>query len=520
MKITFLGHAGFCVETSDTVVITDPWLSPTGAFDSAWFQLPRNHHLAAFVQEKLGDSHRERFVYISHEHKDHLDLAFLDSLRCRDFTVVIPDFRRDYLVNAFADYRCKDVVACGDGDSVAIPGGFLKLYLDDSELNRDSAILVRTGGRTFLNLNDCRIVDELPGIARQEGTPDVFACQFSGAGWHPTCYEYSREQYEAIARKKVRASSTASRKPSRRSSRGCTSPLRDLPASSTPLSFTSTSSRSTSSRGLRRSSSISTAACHARQRAGPSSCRATCSTRAAARSSTRPRNVSTATATSNTYGTTRVPSSPSSRLGKPSTGPQDGGERVLGGVKSVLEAKLTGLTLHDRVHTPLYFRLDDLPARMLRVDFPTKTVEEVDGLSDGDFYSMTAPSWEVARVLDGKITWDDFSLTFRMRLNREPDIYHTVVQGFLRLEPEDMNRFCERLLRIETNQERIVVECNGTRYAVDRYCPHQGGDLRRAWVEEGRFLTCARHQWQFDLENEGAARHNVGSMHAVCLDDD
>ena len=199
MKITFLGHAGFCVETSDTVVITDPWLSPTGAFDSAWFQLPRNHHLAAFVQEKLGDSHRERFVYISHEHKDHLDLAFLDSLRCRDFTVVIPDFRRDYLVNAFAHYRCKDVVACGDGDSVAIPGGFLKLYLDDSELNRDSAILVRTGGRTFLNLNDCRIVDELPGIARQEGTPDVFACQFSGAGWHPTCYEYSREQYEAIA---------------------------------------------------------------------------------------------------------------------------------------------------------------------------------------------------------------------------------------------------------------------------------------------------------------------------------
>ena len=49
-------------------------------------------------------------------------------------------------------------------------------------------------------------------------------------------------------------------------------------------------------------------------------------------------------------------------------------------------------------------------------------------------------------MLDDKITWDDFSLTFRMRLNREPDIYHTVVQGFLRLEPEDMNWFCERLL--------------------------------------------------------------------------
>ena len=123
---------------------------------------------------------------------------------------------------------------------------------------------------------------------------------------------------------------------------------------------------------------------------------------------------------------------------------------------------------------------------------------------------MTAPSWEVARVLDGKITWDDFSLTFRMRLNREPDIYHTVVQGFLRLEPEDMNWFCERLLAIETNQERIVVEANGTRYAVDRYCPHQGGDLQPGWVEEGRFLTCARHQWQFDLENDGSGATQRG----------
>ncbi len=38
MLITYLGHAGFCVETSRSLVIMDPWLSPLGAFDSAWFQ--------------------------------------------------------------------------------------------------------------------------------------------------------------------------------------------------------------------------------------------------------------------------------------------------------------------------------------------------------------------------------------------------------------------------------------------------------------------------------------------------
>jgi UDP-MurNAc hydroxylase len=520
MKITFLGHAGFCVETSESIVITDPWLSPTGAFDSAWFQLPRNHHLAAFVQEKLGDSQRERFVYISHEHKDHLDLAFLDSLRCRDFTVVIPDFRRDYLVTAFADYRCKDVVACGDGDSLAIPEGRIKLYLDDSELNRDSAILVQAGGRSFLNLNDCRIIDALPGIARQEGAPDVFACQFSGAGWHPTCYDYSREQYEAIASKKVRAkfSSVAQAIKTLRPRVYLASagppcfldpalvhlnfePVNIFPGASQVIEYLD--------RRLPRSATT-----------WPELMPGDVLDADTGRVSYRAKERLDAENYEQYVRKYAATFEPLFAARESQYRPQDGGARLLEGVQSVLEEKLAGLTLHDRVHTPLYFRLDDLPGRMLRVDFPTRTIEQVDGLSDGDFYSVTAPSWEVARVLDGKITWDDFSLTFRMRLNREPDIYHTVVQGFLRLESEDMNWFCERLLNIETNQERIVVECNGTRYAVDRYCPHQGGDLRRAWVEEGRFLTCARHQWQFDLENDGVARRNVGSIHAVCLDED
>ena len=50
MRITYLGHAGFCVETSQATVIMDPWLSPTGAFDAAWFQFPRNHHLRGLLE--------------------------------------------------------------------------------------------------------------------------------------------------------------------------------------------------------------------------------------------------------------------------------------------------------------------------------------------------------------------------------------------------------------------------------------------------------------------------------------
>jgi UDP-MurNAc hydroxylase len=520
MRITFLGHAGFCVELSRAIVITDPWLSPSGAFDSAWFQYPRNHHLAAHVQERLADSRKERFVYVSHEHKDHFDPAFLESLRSRDFTVVIADFRRPYLKSAFAAYRCKDVIACRDGEEVEIPGGRLKLYLDDSELNRDSAILIEGDGRSFLNLNDCRIFDELPSIAQEEGPIDVFTCQFSGAGWHPTCYDYSQEVYETISRKKTLAKFHSVAKGIR-----TVSPRAFIPSAGPPcfldpmlsrLNFETVNIFPRSARLLEflrpRLRRVDTSLLDLM-----------------------PGDVVDAETCTVAYET-------KDRVSEEAVEPYirsyaalyegfflerqrqyhdgNGAGGLLGQLQGALEEKLDALTLHDRIQTPLYFCLNDAPDQMLRVDFPAKRIDFATQIEDENQYSITAPSWEVARVLDEKITWDDFSLTFRMRLDREPDVHQTLLQGFLRLEPEDMNWFCSKLLNIEENNERIVVEAAGRRYAIDRYCPHQGGDLGEGWIEEGRFLTCARHQWQFDLERDGEAIGNEGSIHAVCLDDD
>jgi UDP-MurNAc hydroxylase len=185
MQITYLGHAGFCVETSRSIVVMDPWVSPSGAFDSAWFQFPCNHHLAALIQEKLQDATKDRYLYISHEHKDHFDLSFLNSLPTRDFTLIVPRYRRPAIHELLADYRCKDLITCHDGQEIPIADGSVTLYLDDSELNRDSAILMTADGRSFLNLNDCKIHERLPEIRQMAGNVDVFACQFSGAMWHP-----------------------------------------------------------------------------------------------------------------------------------------------------------------------------------------------------------------------------------------------------------------------------------------------------------------------------------------------
>ncbi len=199
--------------------------------------------------------------------------------------------------------------------------------------------------------------------------------------------------------------------------------------------------------------------------------------------------------------------------------PQNGQREILfKRLQAQLEEKLSRFVLSERVDRPLYFRLDERSDPMLRVDFEARSVKPVCEMEEHNFYSISAPSWEVERVLDKRLTWEDFSLTFRMRLTREPDVYQTLIQGFLIMEPEDLNHFCARLLDLESHRERIIVEAGGCRYSVNRICPHQGGDLTEAWVEEDRYLVCPRHRWRFDLYNGGKSDTSQESIEAVALE--
>lgn len=519
MRITFLGHAGFLVETQSAVLIADPWLSPSGAFDAAWFQFPRNHHLAALVQEKFADSSKPRYLYISHEHKDHFDKAFLDSIQCRDFTVILPDFHRAALAQAMANYECKDVVLLADQEEADICGGKFKLYLDDSELNRDSAMLLKADGQAFLNLNDCRINDALPVIKREEGHINVLAMQFSGANWHPVCYDYSPERYAAISRKKVMAKFNAVAQGIKTMSPDFYLPSAGPPCFLDPMllhiNFEETNIFSQA-----------WALTPYLERRFPAA-----TTRWPELMPGDVLDVSEGVV--HASGSERVDErgfrgyvegyaaeyAGFFRARQKQYGWRDP-LRLLQRLKEDMAGKLEALELHDRVTTNLYFGFTDVQHMALRINFHERDIAMCRGIDEANYYQINAPSWEVARVLDGRISWEDFAHTFRIRLGREPDVYQTIVSAFIRLEPADLNRFCAKILSIESRQERIVKEANGNRYVVDRYCPHQGGDLMYGWIDEDRYLTCPRHGWRFDLESAGLCPDNAGSVHAVCLEDE
>jgi UDP-MurNAc hydroxylase len=513
MQITFLGHAGFLIETQHALVVADPWLSPQGAFDSAWMQFPRNHQLAPFVRERLEFSTKERFLYISHEHKDHYDPDFLRTLTKRDFTVVIGRFRRTALRDAFEAYGARRIITCGDQQEVPFKGGYLKLYLTDSGTNRDSALLVQEGGRSFLNLNDCKIHDRLQRIVAEEGPIDVFTAQFSGAIWHPTCYDYSREEYIEHSRQK-RASKfeavaraieivqprayLASAGPA------CfldpslfhinLEPVNIFPRASELFSFLHHRLAGKTPRlfepmpGDVLDGDVADMVCLAPERVTDE-------------------NVSQYL---RSYASlqTRVFRERRRNMMLEEV------DRIHLRLREELQHKLDAFSLADRVMMPLYLGLVELPGQLLRVDFRSRRVDVVSEVRDLSRYTLIASAADIVRVLDRKLNWEDFLLSFRFRASRQPDIYDATLHNFLAAEIEDLRAMCDGTLDTESLKERTVVSAGGLRYSVNRYCPHQGADLEEGWIEEGRYLVCPRHRWRFDLSDGGVCSANGCSIQA------
>jgi UDP-MurNAc hydroxylase len=511
MQITFLGHAGFIVETAGAIVVMDPWLSPRGAFDSAWMQLPRNHHLAPLVREKLETPGKERFLYISHEHKDHFDPEFLATVQRRDFTVLVPRFHRSELQDVFAKYGCKRVIACEDGREVPIKGGYIKLFVSEQGTNRDSAVMVRGDNQCFLNLNDCKLHDRMVRIVAEEGPIDVFSAQFSGAIWHPTCYEYAPEVYSAISLKKrdskFEAVARALEQVQPRAYIAAAGPACFLDPAQFHLNFEKVNIFPSATQLFS----------YMKQRLPDAATRYlepmpgdVLDVRSLEFTTLSPERVTPENFEQylRDYAAQQEYVFRERRRNMLRAEVDEIHERL----RVELQRKLDLLDLHERVGMPLYVELTELPDRLLRVDFKGRRVDVVPEIREAVRYTMKASAADIVRVLDRKLNWEDFLLSFRLRLSRNPDVYEPVLHGFLGVEIEDMREFCDGIRSTEAQRERTVVEAGGKKFSIQRFCPHQGADMSEGWVEEGRYLVCPRHRWQFDLHEGGRCTQNNSSL--------
>ena len=523
MKITYLGHAGFCVETPSTLIIMDPWLSKSGAFDSAWFQYPQNHHLADYVRDLIKTSKKDKYIYISHEHQDHFDINFLKSLESSEITFVLADFVHPVVKNIIIKNNCpyKKIISLKDNEELHFKDGLLTLFVLDMELDCDSAILVKTQSRTFLNLNDCKIHERLSKIAKKYGPIDIFAAQFSGAVWHPTCYVMDEKTYRIICLNKNKRKFEIIAKALEIVKPTLYIPSAGPPCFLDPMLFPINFQEvNTYPRAPQLIENLNK---HFRKKK-----------LATQWPEVMPGDILDAEQFKFTYlAPNRIKDDnfqeyiqsyakqyedffEKRSIENSKVDPK----QTFINLKQELLKKLSRIQLiRKNIPIPLYFSLSDYKDEIYRIDFQKNTITITTEIAEtNNFYSIQTPAWQINKVITGELKWPDFALTFRATLQRVPDVYNTLMHGFVTLEEESLERFCKLFYEIFSKKERINVVCKGKTYSVLRYCPHQGGDLLHAWTEDS-LLVCPRHQWKFDLENHGRCRYNDADIDAICLSD-
>lgn len=424
MQITFLGHAGLLVETAQALLLVDPWLSREGAFGSALMQFPRNHHLAATVRERVEASPKARFLCVSHEHPDRLDPAFLATLP-RDLTVVLPAFRRPALSAQLGAQGFARVVTLEEGALLPLPGGSLRVFLDESGLAHDSALQVQADGLQLLALNGCALRPRLTRCVREAGPLDLLGARCAGrlesvgralqaleprllvASDGPACF-LDPKLFHLNSSESARAPLLAAQLDAQL--RGLrTRRLEPMPGDVLELASGELGAQGTERvDGPRREAYL---AAYAAGQADLYAARA----REAAR-----------------------------------VDPQATLERL----QDALEERLSALGVPERAPVPLYVSLEELPYRYLRVDFALQLVERVPYISDSQRHALSVAAADIAPVLDGALPWESLLLSFRMQLRSAPGAEDPLLQGFLALETPELGPFRAALSGARPEQSR------------------------------------------------------------------
>ncbi|GAB3255483.1 MBL fold metallo-hydrolase [Alteromonas gracilis] len=500
--VTALGHAGLRISTPRTTVLLDPWISPGGAFLGSWFPFPDNGHLAGPPLQQAD------LVVVSHEHLDHLDLAFLADLPAH-VPVVVPRYPATIMERRLAAIGREHVIVLDPWERHHFgPDDWLTVIPEHCPMSHDSAVLVHVGGRTVLHTNDARIsLAQARRAAAEAGGIDAMGIQMSGASWHPVCYEYdaaSRAEIDTVKRiGKFKAATRLVRGTRPRLVMPYAGPPAFLdeslfehnPGLHGPGIFPDQEEAATWLRDHLREQQIevllpgdsvdpATLRVHRDPEwtgfdlRGPTSAR-----REYLQDYARRRRPWIQRA----WDDNPVPAADSG------LGPAFAAHMTSLGLMSQYFLARIGLTMRFEVAGPaggvwdVHLGPDRLEVDLDGGDGPAGYVLRMDG------------RW-LAGVVSGRTRWEELLLSLRFSARREPDHYNDYLVGLLKHADVAALRAVEAYEATRDPGETMRLRVGDRHLEVSRFCPHAGEDMAEiGLVVEGDRLRCLGHNFEFDL---------------------
>jgi UDP-MurNAc hydroxylase len=152
------------VETQQATIVCDPWFVP--AFFASWFVFPRNDQLSPELMAKI--EHPD-YLYISHQHGDHLDEAWLANHIDKSTPVLLPAFATRELERSLSLLGFTNFIRTTNGEEMELRDGLkIAIHVESAIADGpggDSALVISDGTTRLVNQNDCRTSD-LDGVRR------------------------------------------------------------------------------------------------------------------------------------------------------------------------------------------------------------------------------------------------------------------------------------------------------------------------------------------------------------------
>jgi len=197
MRVTYYGQACTLTEAGGLKILTDPWLTE-GAYHGTWFH---THLLAdAGVTPETFPKDID-YLFLSHEHQDHLDVTALRHFP-RDIPLLICRFATRKFANHLRGLGFANIREVEPGERLTLGNDVYVTVFATAEYTNDSAILIEHRGIRLFNETDCKLAfGDLQRLG-QLGI-DIGFYMFSGANWYPMMYDYPEEvMLELVSRRR------------------------------------------------------------------------------------------------------------------------------------------------------------------------------------------------------------------------------------------------------------------------------------------------------------------------------
>lgn len=503
MQSHFYGHA--CLKITGktgAACLMDPWFAREGAFFSAWFQFPENHHLADIA---LTDS---RDICVSHNHEDHFDPRLLDrALGTGGNHLHIARFQTDWFSRRCHQLLPKHGERIQEHDPFqpfeVASGGQVYFVPEESPGQIDSAMVHTSQDGTLVNLNDARLTtDQLMEIKRLAGRVDVLALQASGASEYPVNYLFEPDDMLARCREKRRVKFEHAW-----NIIGLLDPDRVLFFAGPPCFL----DPELSHHGARSEDSVFPDQLDIVKHMSDEHPELAGKIWFALPGEQLGDDLlwdKTDQADSRLHPYTKKEDYLESyRLRRKGLETFDAGQAL---EESDLMAHFQHMAtvspyLSGRISGEISFVIrDQAGEQAFTVDFGNGTART--GTSDEALYVLTAPASSVAAVISGNKTWDDIFLSLRMTFDERTERFVPHFKALLKYMDPAMAPLLETYEEaLGQDTETMEIRIGDAVHHVQRRCPHAGADLSRYGRidEEEGTLTCMAHRFCFDLATGG-----------------